>query len=197
MRRQPCEELGSPPRSALASAFALAAPARGACPQEGTISTTVCQPYSGMLMPSAEGVVYAPRHGGLGPWIGAGAEIVLFMWSSNSDGFGPSQGKIRLDVAGLGSEMGPPMVMYRGGAAVSFEGNAGRNFLIPYWGGAIGGFNESKLGGHAFADAELGLYLLYVRRVVVDAEGAFVFPFTDFDKLAGPKAQLTASVAFW
>jgi hypothetical protein len=182
---------------AAAGALLFAVPAFAACPEEGTISTTVCHPYSGMLMPSVAGVVYAPRNGGLGPWVGAGAEIVLFMWSSNSDGFGPSQGKIRLDVAGLASSMGPAMVMYRGGAAVSFEGNAGRNFLIPYWGGAIGGFNESKLGGHAFADAELGLYLLYLRRIVIDAEGDFVFPFTDFDKLAGPKAQLTASVALW
>jgi hypothetical protein len=176
---------------------ALESPALAACPEEGAIQTSVCRPYSGMLMPSAAGVLYAPRHGGMGPWIGAGAELVIFMWSSNSDGFGPSQGKIRLDVAGLASDMAPSMVMYRAGAAVSFEGNASRNFLIPYWGGAIGGFNESKLGGHAFADAELGLYLIYLRRFVLDAEGGFTFPFSDFDKLAGPKTQLTASVSFW
>jgi hypothetical protein len=177
--------------------LALSSGAWAACPQEGAPSTSVCKSYSGVLMPSAEGVLFAPLGKGMGTWVGAGAELVLFTWSSNSDGFGPGQGKIRFDVAGLASNYGPAMVMYRGGAAVSFEGNAGRSFLIPYWGGAVGGFHESKLGGHGFVDAELGLYLLYVRGLIIDAEGGFTFPFTDFDALAGPKTQLTVSFSFW
>ena len=182
---------------AAAATLVVAPVVFAACPDEGAPGTATCHPLSGFLMPSAEGVLYVPRNGGLGPWVGAGAELVLFTWSSNSDGFGPSQGKFRFDVAGLASDKGSAMVMYRGGAAVSFEGNARRNFLIPYWGGAVGGFHQSKLGGHAFADAELGLYVVYLRGFIVDAEGDFVFPFSDFDTLAGPKAQLTASLSFW
>jgi hypothetical protein len=53
------------------------------------------------------------------------------------------------------------------------------------------------LSTHAFADGELGLYLVYTRGFILDAEGAFIFPFTDFSHLAGPKAQLTASFALW
>jgi hypothetical protein len=150
------------------------------------------------MMPSAFGELYAPLDGKLGMWAGGGFELLLFTWTSNSDGFGPSQGKIRFDVAGLAStQSAPAMVMFSGGAAVSFEGNAARSWLIPYFGGSLGGFAAGGLSTHAFADGELGLYLVYVRGFILDAEGAFMFPFTDFERLAGPKAQLTASFALW
>lgn len=204
MRARPAIGSGLGLSLALALAVALAAPAaRAMCPEaKGMSPTAECQSFTGFLMPSAAGVLYLPRSGGLGPWVGGGAEIVLLTWSSNNDGFGPSQGKLRFDVAGLASTetsmpAAPAMIMYRGGAVVSFEGNAGRRFLIPYWGAAIGGMHEARLGGHGFVDAELGLYLLYTRNLVVDVEGGFAFPFTDFETLAGPKTQLTASFSFW
>jgi hypothetical protein len=192
-------------RLTLASAAAMsvalgASEVRAGCPDKGVPEKAACEPYGGFLMPSAMGFAYFPlKSGGLGPWLGGGAELVAFTWSSNSDGFGPSQGKIRFDVGGMASTRDgtSAMVFYRGGAAVSFEGNAGRSFLIPYFGGSLGGFNGKDLGGHAFADAELGVYLLYLRGFILDAEGAFMFPFTDFDRLAGPKVQLTVSFALW
>jgi hypothetical protein len=187
--------------AALAVPFVVlfASSARAECPDSGT-PDSACETLTSVLAPSAAFAAYFPRSGALGPWVGGGAELVFFTWSNNSNSFGPGQGKLRFDVEGLASTApggAPAMVLYRGGAVLSFEGNASRNFLIPYWGASIGGMHQATLGGHGFVDADLGLYLLYTRHVILDAEGAFVFPFKDFEPLAGLKTQLTASFALW
>lgn len=173
-------------RSAVASAETRAAP-------------TFNEPFATSFVPSVQGLAYVPLGKGVGAFYGAGVEVVLLTWSNNADTFGPSQGKIRLDVGGLAPARDEQnaMVLYRGGAAVSFERNAGRSWLIPYFAADLGALHARGLGGRVFADASLGLYLLYTRNVMIDAEGSFVFPLTAFDRLAGPKATLTASVSLW
>jgi hypothetical protein len=185
------------PALAFALAFGAAAPARAA---EGPRPMPpLNEPFATSLVPSAQGLAYAPLGRGLGAWYGGGVEVVLFTWSNNADTFGPSQGKLRLDVGGLwpARDGQAAMVTYRGGAVVSFERNAGRSWLIPYFAADAGGMHGRTTGGRAYADAALGLYLLYTRNVMVDAEGAFVFPLTGFDRFAGPKGALTASVSLW
>ncbi|HEU4412905.1 MAG TPA: hypothetical protein VFS43_47125 [Polyangiaceae bacterium] len=173
------------------------APASGA--ESPLPAPAVNEPFATSFVPSAQGLAYFPLGEGVGPFYGGGVEVVLFTWSNNADTFGPSQGKIRLDVGGLASardEQGA-MVLYRGGAVVSFERNANRSWLIPYFAADAGALHARGLGGRVFADASLGLYLLYTRNVMIDAEGSFVFPLTAFDRLAGPKATLTASFSLW
>lgn len=188
----------TPPRAAGAAGFlclALAAPASARCPNEAP-EDPACEPISSALMPSLAGVAYFPR-GGLDPYFGAGVEFAAISWSNNNDAFGPSQGTVRLGVAYLRASDQREMLLYRLGWAVSFEGNASRRFLIPYWGGGLGALWETAIGNRALAEAALGLYLFYGRQVVVDAQGAMVLPFTAVDKLLAPKAQLTASFALW
>jgi hypothetical protein len=184
--------------AALALALGLAWPAaaRGA---ESPPAPVVNEPFATAFVPSVQGLAYFPLGRGVGPFYGAGVEAVLFTWSNNADTFGPSQGKIRLDVGGLAPARDGQnaMVLYRGGAVVSFERNAGRSWLIPYFAADAGGMHARGLGARAFADASLGLYLLYTRNLMIDAEGSFVFPLVGFDRLAGPKATLTASFSLW
>jgi hypothetical protein len=89
------------------------------------------------------------------------------------------------------------MLYYRFGWLVSFEGNASRRFLIPYFGGGLGAFWETELGNRALAEGSLGLYIFYGRDLVIDASGTAVLPFTAVDRLLAPKTQLTASFALW
>ena len=53
-----------------------------------------------MLLPTAFAAVYAP-HGLDATFYGGGLEAVLLAWNDNSDAYGPSQGRVRLDVAYL------------------------------------------------------------------------------------------------
>jgi hypothetical protein len=150
-----------------------------------------------MFLPSVHAATYAPGDA-MGTWFGGGLELVLFAWSDSSPAFGPSHGKVRFD-AGLlrGDEGAGTMVMYRGGAAVSLEGNPGRRWLIPYVAADVGGLHTSGLGTRGFVDGALGLYVWHQRAFIVDLEGAWVLPFSDAELLAGPRVQLSLTLALW
>lgn len=181
--------------AAAIAALALPAAAQAKCPDA---DDAVCRPYTSLLLPSAYGVVYAPL-GDPGPWYGGGAEIVPMTWSDNSPAYGPSHGKIRFDIGMLRSpEAGSgTMVMYRGGAAVSFERNASRRWLIPYFGANVGGLWTRDTGTRGFVDAGGGVYVYYGRGFVVDVETSWLIPFADADELAGLRTQLALSFALW
>ena len=175
--------------------FGFAAGAHAKCPDEKP-DDPACETLVSVLMPAVAGVAYFPR-GGLNPYVGPGVEFAGLSWSNNNDAFGPSQGTIRLGAAYMSPGGSREMLLYRLGWAVSFEGNASRRFLIPYWGGGLGALWETDLGHRALAEGSVGLYLFYGRNVVVDAAGTLVVPFTAVDRLLAPMAQLTASFSLW
>jgi hypothetical protein len=182
---------------AAAAAWVFAAGAAQAkCPEEDP-GDTLCEPTVSMLMPSVAGMAFFPSDAG-GPYYGGGVEIALFSWASNTNTFGPSHGRVRANVEYLDApSTDRRMLVYRLGAIVSFEGNASRRFLIPYYGVSFGALWESQLGNRVLADASLGLFLIHTKDFVLDAEGGYILPFTAVDQLIGPRAQLTAAFALW
>jgi len=150
-----------------------------------------------MLMPTLIGVVYAPNDAG-GPYVGGGLEIA-YTWSDNSQAFGPSHGRVRLDIAALdGTAMNSSaMVMYRGGAQVSFERNASRRWLIPYFAADVGGLWTSSLGRRGFVDGGLGVYVVHRRDVIVDLEADGILPFSHVEQAGGVRGTLALSFALW
>jgi hypothetical protein len=198
-----CRRVGIPWASvvlvALATVSGAARVARAECPVSGSPDLSVCRYYAAVLVPSVEARAYFPGSGGGGSWFGGGVQLVLFAWSDNSQHFGPGQGKIRIDAAVLGSDTdgAGKLVVFDGGATVSFERNASRSWLIPYFGFDVGGMHESHLGGHGFVEGLLGVHAMYTRRVILDLEGGYLFPFDDADRLAGPRTQLTLSFSLW
>lgn len=182
--------VSSAPRSAHAD------PPEGDCPRVTAPADPVCRPWTGMLLPTVFAGVIAPR-GDLGTWSGGGVEVVLPAWSDNSPAYGPSQGKLRFDLGlyrsskdGLGL-----ITSYRGGAQVSFERNASRSWLIPYFAVDLGGLWRD--GHHGFVDGGAGLYLLHRRSAILDLEVTYQLPFSDGDDLSGLRARLAASFALW
>jgi hypothetical protein len=170
--------------------------ARAECPT--TPDDAVCRPWSAMLLPTAIGTLYAP-HGLSGTFYGGGLEAVLLAWSDNSSAYGPSQGRLRIDVSYLTSSAmnTPAMVMYRGGAQLGFERNASRSFLIPYFAADIGGLWSDATGRRWYADGGLGVYLLHLRSVIIDLEVTGILPFKDATTLAGVTSRLGLSFALW
>ncbi len=150
-----------------------------------------------MFLPTVFGMVYAPSDAS-GPWYGGGVEVAS-AWSDNTPAFGPSQGKLRFDIGALrsGAMDTGTMVMYRGGAQVSFERNASRPWLIPYFDADVGGLWTSATGSRAFVDAGLGVYVWHQRSVIVDLEVDGLLPFSDPGKLGGVRGQLAVSFALW
>jgi hypothetical protein len=185
-------------RCALIAVLACASTARADCPT--TPDDPVCRPWSAMLLPTAFGVMYAP--GGLdGTYYGGGLEAVLLAWSDNSEAYGPSQGRVRMNIAyltGTGAAMdADAMVMFRGGAQVAFERNASRTFGIPYFAADIGGLWSDATGRRWYVDGGVGVYLIHRRSVIVDLELTGVLPFRDPDTLGGLTTRLGLSFALW
>jgi hypothetical protein len=175
--------------------LALGGAARADCPTRP--DDEVCRPWSAVLLPTVFAAVYAPNDAS-GPWYGGGIEAVT-AWSDNTPAFGPSHGKLRLGIGALTSQtMGAgTMVMYRGGAQVSFERNASRSWLIPYFGADVGGLWTSDTRQRGFVDGGLGLYVLHRRSAIIDLEVDGVLPFSDPSKLGGLRGQLAVSFALW
>jgi hypothetical protein len=132
-------------------------------------------------------------------FIGGGFEAVLLAWSDNSEAFGPSQGRIRSDVAVMtGTEMDAgTMVMYRTGAQVSFERNASRAYGIPFFVADIGGFWTSGTGRRWFVDGGVGVYLVHRRGLILEADVEGLLPFQDPGDLAGITSRLALSFSLW
>ena len=184
-------------RRLAAATLALLAPhaALAKCPERDP-GDTLCEPVVSYLMPAVAGVAYFPRDAG-GPYLGGGVELALLSWSNNNDAFGPSQGRLRATFAYLAGPGDRRAALYHVGGLVSFEGNASRRFLIPYFSGAIGGLYETDLKAHPAADASLGVFFVHTRRFILDAEGGAVLPFTAVDQLIGGRVQITASFSLW
>jgi hypothetical protein len=181
---------------AIAAVVASAGTAHAECPT--TPDDPVCRPWSAVLLPTAIGTMYAP-HGLAGQFYGGGLEAVLLAWNDNSAAYGPSQGRLRLDVtylSGTAMDAGA-MVMYRGGAQVGFERNASRAYGIPYFAADIGGLWSDATGRRWFVDAGAGLYVIHRRNVIVDVELTGVLPFRDPKTLGGVATRLGLSFALW
>jgi len=172
--------------------LAAAVPARADCPT--VPDDPVCRPWSAVLMPTVHGTIYAPRGGST--FFGGGVEMILLAWSDNSEAFGPSQGRIRIDAAVLDGDDGT-MVRFRNGAQVSFERNASRTFGIPYFVTDLGLLWTEATGRRYFVDAGLGLYAIHKRGFIVDVELTGVLPFKDPDELGGFAARVALSYALW
>jgi hypothetical protein len=170
--------------------------ARAECPT--TPDDPVCRPWSAMLLPTAFGTVYAP-HGMPGTFYGGGLEAVLLAWSDNSSAYGPSQGRLRIDVAYLTSSAMDTggIAMYRGGAQLAFERNASRSWAIPYFAADIGGLWSDATGRRWYVDGGVGLYLVHLRSAIVDLEVTGVLPFREPGVLGGVSSRLGMSFALW
>lgn len=179
----------------VAGVLASSARARAECPT--TPDDPVCRPWSAVLLPTAYAGLYAPREGGT--YFGGGLEAVLLAWSDNSAAFGPSQGRVRIDIGILdGTEMSTSaMVMYRTGAQVAFERNASRAYGIPFFVADIGGLWSDDTGRRWFVDGGVGIYLVHLRGLIIDAEVTGVLPFREPRTLGGFTSRIGVSFSLW
>lgn len=148
------------------------------------------------LMPGTQAVYFAPTAGG--PFYGAGVQLAPFQTSHNNDRFGPSQASMIAQVSLLKSpRLAGTMALFELGATASLERNSSRRWLIPYFGGSLGGLTQSDLGTSTFVYAHGGAHLYWHRNLMVDLEGGYHFPFVDIDSAKGPRAQLAVRFSMW
>lgn len=149
------------------------------------------------LMPGGQAVFFHPT-AGKGYFFGGGVQFAPYQFSHNNDHFGPSQVSTIAQVSLLKSaDANGTMALFELGATASLERNSSRRWMIPYFGGTIGGMTQSDLGTSAYAYTMGGVHLYWHHNLMVDAEGGYHFPFQDIDHLKGPRAQLSTRFSLW
>ncbi len=149
------------------------------------------------LMPGGQAVFFQPT-AGKGFFVGGGVQFAPYQFSHNNDHFGPSQVSTIAQVSLLKSpDSTGTMALFELGATASLERNSSRRYLIPYFGGTVGGLTQSELGTSSYAYALGGVHLYWHHNLMVDAEGGYHFPFMDIDHLKGPRAQLSTRFSLW
>ncbi|GAB4509825.1 MAG: hypothetical protein Tsb0020_26600 [Haliangiales bacterium] len=191
-------------RAASAAALALAiiaagaAPAGAACPDSGSPDRTVCDYWSALFIPGVNALAYLPRDDTR--WLGAGLTLNLYIWGDNDPRSGASQGRYLFEVGVLRAQNrddAGTMMRARAGLTRSFEGNASRTWLIPFYGLQLGALRASSTGLRGFVAGTLGIHALYTPQLIINLESDYMVPFRNQRRLAGPSVQLTASVAWW
>jgi hypothetical protein len=128
--------------------------------------------------------------------VGGGLQVVLYGLSDNNERPGPGQGGVFAQFSELGASGGDDhLFLLRVGAALAFERDAARHWLIPYYGFALGAMHES--GSRGFAEASLGAYLLHSQCGVVSVDGGYLLPFSEIEELSGIRAQLNVTLIPW
>lgn len=162
-----------------------------------TLEDDTCIERDIFLMPGTQAVYFQPT-AGLGPFYGAGFQLAPIQWSHNNDRFGPSQVSVIAQVSLLKSpKVEGTLALFELGATASLERNSSRRWLIPYFGGTLGGISQHDLGTSSYVYALGGLHLYWHRNLMLDAEGGYHFPFEDIDHAKGARAQLTARFSMW
>jgi hypothetical protein len=188
------------PAAASAARCSDGSPAPAARPADTGPPPTLddtCIERNIFLMPGAFTTYFQPA-ARLGPFVGGGVQIAPYQWSHNNDHFGPSQGGIFFQAALLESpDARGVLALFEAGATASFERNASRRWMIPYFGGTAGGLAQATLGKSGYVYPFAGVHLFWHRDLMVDADGGYHFPFEDIDRARGPRAQLTARFSLW
>lgn len=158
----------------------------------------VCEVRDIFLMPGLSSVLFAPAATKNEPFVGGGVQLTPFRWSHNNDRFGPSQGAVFVQASLLRSlATEHTLALYDAGYTLSFERNSSRRFVIPYFGGTVGGLSHAELGDSAYTYQFAGAHLVWHQNLIVSAEGGYQFPFSDVDQVRGPRAQFSAGFSMW
>jgi hypothetical protein len=170
------------------------------CPQSGWPDDGACAQVDAYFMPGVVGLGYFPVGSALGDsFLGAGVQIVPFLWSHNTERFGPGQGKLVFDIGLLRSDQEDVdrLLLYRYGAQLSFERNASRSFAIPFFGFMVGGLQQTLIEHVGFIETTLGLHAVFMKNVTATLEGGYLFPFDKVDELAGYRATAAVNFTAW
>ena len=86
---------------------------------------------------------------------------------------------------------------YAFGFELSFESHPRRHFFIPYYGFELGGFIQKYFDKVGYVIPDLGIHLIYSKKIALSCSGGYVYPFSNFEALQGYYAKASLRIIFW
>jgi hypothetical protein len=152
------------------------------------------------LMPGAQYSLYLPSAKGIyGTFHGFSFELLLAAWIHQNENRGPSHGRVYINTDLLGSTRDGvgKLLTYTLGVDLSFERNARREFLIPYYGLDVGGLYLASIG-HVFTfNPFVGVRAIGTRNVFVNLTAGYLFPTDRLDDLVGWRFKAGVDFSLW
>lgn len=135
----------------------------------------------------------------VGTYPGFSVEILLWSKVHQNNDFGPSHVKLysKLNLNRSKQEGMGRLFYYAMGIQLSIEKNPKRHYLIPFFGGEIGGMSQKQLGTTAVFFPEAGLYLLATKNIYINLYGGYLYPVRNIDYLSGYSLQASINFALW
>jgi len=170
-----------------------------------TIEVHVVDEVEAYFLPGAGYSLLDPHdRGALGTFQGFDVQIVLASWIHRNDKYGPSHGRVYIDMAVLRSprEAVGAALDFSFGFDLSLERNPQRRYLLPYFGLRTGAFVNHALGDKG-AVAHLtplaGVHLYADRSIFLGAWAGYFMPLSgsNFDSLGGLRLQAGANFTLW
>lgn len=170
-----------------------------------TVQVQVVDEVEAYFLPGAGYSLLDPHdRSGLGTFQGFAVQIVLASWIHRNDKYGPSHGRVYIDMAVLRSprEAVGAALDFSFGFDLSLERNPQRRFLLPYFGLRTGAFVNHALGDKG-AVAHLtplaGVHFYADRSIFLGAWAGYFLPLSgsNFDSLGGLRLQAGANFTLW
>ncbi len=166
-----------------------------------TLETTfdITNEWNSTLIPGLSYTIYFPTDKNLGAFKGVAINYLLSSWIAVNEYPGPSHGNVYTKFAILFSDKEniKELFLYGIGFNVSFEKNAQRNFLIPYFGFEISGISHNTMSHVATFSPDVGLWFYYTENINIGGNFSYLFPIKYFETIRGYQTNITVTFSLW
>lgn len=152
------------------------------------------------FMPGLGYKVYAPKNDSLGVYQGIITQFVIYSRAKGSASKlnGPSRIKTYGDLSIIKSDkQGIRDIFYCNlGLNLSYEGNADRKYVIPYFGIELGGMFQRDFSTFQFSPVT-GIQMISTPKLIWSLQGGYQYTTRVFDELSGFVFSSSLNVLLW
>lgn len=168
--------------------------------QEIPLKVRIVDDWTSGFIPNVGFSYYAPKNkADLGSFKGGNIQFDWVSWAHHNDNKGPSHGKFYLRFDYMESDKDTLGVACKFGLGfqVSFERNANRSFLIPYYGLEISGMSQRETGSLFLFNPQVGLWCFSNRNINISATCGYLLPTKKVDDCSGLFASVSLGFTLW
>lgn len=168
--------------------------------EEVPLRIRIVDDWTTSFIPNVGFTYFAPKNKtDFGTFKGASIQFDLVSWAHHNDNKGPCHGKLFLRFDYLESDKDTLGVAFKYGLGmqVSFERNANRSYLIPFYGVELSGINQREIGSLFLFNPHVGVWCYSNRNLNISATCGYLLPTKKVDDFSGLFASVSLGFSLW